>query len=283
MARSFKTPISVDGNITTNGIINVTSSAGIEGGEIRLAAPAAANTSINTSVTIDVYENKIRFFETGGTNRGYYIDLTAGGATVGTNLVSGGGGSSLIFGPIVKTGYYYSSLGTDSSSSVALASAVTGNLDLQPFYIGATATAIRIAVSVTSATVSGSVRLLIYSNASGGDYPGSLLLNAGTVSTATAGSKVITISQSLSAGLYWIGYMQVAGTGSTVLQGVSSGTGTGSGAAAMSFAVPSFTTASVTGVQNLAWRQVVASPYTPPTTFSGTTLLSTVGSIWLGF
>ena len=82
-------------NLTWNGTdlsatnIVVTNSSGDEGGEIRLAKPIT-NTSISTSVTFDVYQNKVRIFETGGSNRGGYFDISALSAGVGTNLASGG-------------------------------------------------------------------------------------------------------------------------------------------------------------------------------------------------
>ena len=65
-------------------------SAGDEGGQIFLNKPVTS-TSINSGVNIDVYQNKLRFWEDGGTNRGFYLDITAGGTGVGTNLASGGG------------------------------------------------------------------------------------------------------------------------------------------------------------------------------------------------
>jgi hypothetical protein len=89
MARIFKTGITADGDVSTKGFLKSTNSSGDEGGQIDLTKPAT-NTSITTGVTIDLNQNLLRFFETGGTNRGYYIDVTLGGANVGTNLVSGG-------------------------------------------------------------------------------------------------------------------------------------------------------------------------------------------------
>jgi hypothetical protein len=44
------------------------------------------NTSIDTGVTIDVFQNRIRFFESGGSVRGGYIDITDLQAGVATNL-----------------------------------------------------------------------------------------------------------------------------------------------------------------------------------------------------
>ena len=74
-------------DLSVSGKLNVNASSGDEGGEIFLNK-AVTNTTINGGVTIDVYRNKIRFFEQGGTARGAYIDITEGGAGVATNLLS---------------------------------------------------------------------------------------------------------------------------------------------------------------------------------------------------
>lgn len=79
-------------NTANVGKLNVTASSGDEGGEIFLAPPA--NTSLGGGITIDAYQNKIRFFEQGGSARGAYIDLTACEGGAGTNLLTGGGGGT---------------------------------------------------------------------------------------------------------------------------------------------------------------------------------------------
>ncbi len=61
-------------------------SSGDEGGEIRLNKPAT-NSTISGVTTIDMFQNKLRIFESGGTNRGVFIDLTRAASTVGTNLI----------------------------------------------------------------------------------------------------------------------------------------------------------------------------------------------------
>lgn len=88
MARSFKTPITVEGNVTANGVVQVTQASGVEGGQIELAV-APSGTLSGTNVTLDIYGNKLRFFESGGTNRGAYIDLSSTAASVGTNILAG--------------------------------------------------------------------------------------------------------------------------------------------------------------------------------------------------
>jgi len=59
--------------------------AGDEGGEIFLSTPAT-NTTIPNGVTIDVYQNRLRIFEQGGSTNGYYLEMPSGSASVGTNL-----------------------------------------------------------------------------------------------------------------------------------------------------------------------------------------------------
>jgi hypothetical protein len=80
-------------DITAQQNLRSVNSSGDEGGEIFLNK-AVTNTTLNGGVTIDVWQNRLRFFEQGGTARGYYIDISNGGAGVSTNLVGGGGSTS---------------------------------------------------------------------------------------------------------------------------------------------------------------------------------------------
>ncbi len=90
-------PSSVTLNTSTGvfsaSLLSSTQSLANEGGEIQLALPSSGST-LSTSVTIDVYQNRLRFFETGGTARGAYIDLTACSGGAGTNLLSGTGSTT---------------------------------------------------------------------------------------------------------------------------------------------------------------------------------------------
>jgi hypothetical protein len=90
------------GNINTAGVVRATGdvfgkeiwstqSSGDEGGQVNLSIPAA-NTALTGQVTIDVYQNQLRFFQ-GNSARGAYIDLTQAAIGVGTNLLAGGGGT----------------------------------------------------------------------------------------------------------------------------------------------------------------------------------------------
>lgn len=91
------------GNIDTAGQVSATGavrafelfstqSTGDEGGQLNLAL-AATNTTLSGGVVIDVYQNRVRIFESGGTNRGGYFDIANLAAGVSTNLAAGGGGT----------------------------------------------------------------------------------------------------------------------------------------------------------------------------------------------
>lgn len=74
-----------------NGVLTLPANGGDEGGEIRLGIPTS-NTTLQTRVTFDVYQDRVRFFEGSGSVKGAYIDLSQAGAGVSTllnNRVSG--------------------------------------------------------------------------------------------------------------------------------------------------------------------------------------------------
>lgn len=89
---------------------------------------------------------------------------------------------------------------------IASGTALTANRTYYvPFYVNKTTTFDRIACVTTSAfSGTATVRLGIY-NHDGANKPSTVLLDAGTVSaTAASTAYTITISQSLSAGTYWL-------------------------------------------------------------------------------
>jgi hypothetical protein len=129
------------GNVTAGTNIISANSSGDEGGEILLAKPQTNTTLSGTGVTIDVYQNRLRIFEQGGTVRGAYIDLTAAGAGVATNLLSGGA-TSASWGSITGTLSSQSDLNTALGLKAPLASPTfTGNPSLPTGTSGVTQTA----------------------------------------------------------------------------------------------------------------------------------------------
>ena len=83
----------VAGNFTAKfdntGILTLPTMGGDEGGEINFGIPAT-NTTLNTRVVVDVYQDRLRIFD--GNTKGAYIDLSQASSGVGTllnNRVSG--------------------------------------------------------------------------------------------------------------------------------------------------------------------------------------------------
>ncbi len=176
MARSFKTDVSVDGNLSTTGTANVagklslTASSGDEGGELFLNK-AVTNTTLNGGVTIDVYQDKLRFFEQGGTARGFYIDITTGGGAAGTNLVGGGTTSNSFATISTPSG---TSPVADSSTDTLTYTAAGG------LTITGDSTTDTIAFSTNAASANGASTLVIR------DSAGSFSANVITATTANA-------------------------------------------------------------------------------------------------
>ena len=119
------TPAAITGSsVTSTGNLLSTYSSGDEGGEIFLAKPQT-NTSIVTGVRIDIYQNKLRFWEDGGTNRGAYIDLTSATAGVGSNLLTGGGGGGTTTNALtIGTGLSGTSFNGSTAVTIAIDSTV---------------------------------------------------------------------------------------------------------------------------------------------------------------
>ena len=77
------------GELNITGTLRALSQGGDEGGELFLDKPVT-NTVLNGGVTIDIYQNKLRFFETGGAIRGAFIDFSTAGGGIANNLLAGG-------------------------------------------------------------------------------------------------------------------------------------------------------------------------------------------------
>lgn len=141
---------------------------------------------------------------------------------------SGGGGGS------TKELTYFKQIGTTPIESWYVAGQVNGlamttgaltvnRLYAMPFYSPRGGTLDRIGIQVTTLGASGAARLGIYSATSDTNlYPSTLVLDAGTISTATTGMKTLTISQALSANtLYWL--VLVCGTAACTIRSLAVG------------------------------------------------------------
>lgn len=106
------------------------------------------------------------------------------------------------------SGRYYLPPGVAISVNGMSAATTTGKIWFMPLLVGADATYTAICTHLQSAVASKVVRLGIYSDSNG--VPGSRVIDAGTVSTATIGTKEITINQALTAGWYWLAFISDA-------------------------------------------------------------------------
>jgi collagen type VII alpha len=107
-------------NVSIPGTIKSTYSSGDEGGEIFLNK-SATNTTLTGGVTIDVYQNRLRFFEQGGDARGYYLDITDGANGVATAL------KPTVYQKIINATAAGTSLGTVSAGASTTYSAFGTN------------------------------------------------------------------------------------------------------------------------------------------------------------
>ena len=125
--------------------------------------------------------------------------------------------SKALFG--FTSGLYYRGLGQGTNNNTPVLSETL----YVPFNISETKTFDRIAIQTGSSYVgTGAVRLGIYNNDSTTGKPSTVVLDAGTVAT-TAASTIyeITISQSLSAGAYWIAFNMQTAPATPRFQGAS--------------------------------------------------------------
>ena len=116
------------------------------------------------------------------------------------STLNGGGGIAGWSGfSKLATGYYYQ----HAIGPTGTVTATLGELRYTAFYVPNDVTVIRIGARVGTSAGGALFRMGIYS-ANSDDFPGSLVIDAGTIDCSSTGSKAITISQSLSAGLYWL-------------------------------------------------------------------------------
>ena len=100
---------------------------------------------------------------------------------------------------VLRTGHYHiTGRGSGTAQTIG-----ANTLWAIPFIVARDMTVDRIAIEVSALAEGASARLGIYNNGTN-LYPGSLLLDAGTVSVATTGIKTITINQALPKGIYWM-------------------------------------------------------------------------------
>ena len=137
--------------------------------------------------------------------------------------------------------------------SIGQATPTQNQLQAVPFYVGNPTSFNGIGVNVQVGAASTTVRLGIYADNSG--RPGALIVDAGTVSTATTGEKIASITQTLSGSIWLAAVSQVgtptlAGTNVNTLMGPDIGIDAYDGTP---LGVQGYTTSSVAGALPSPW------------------------------
>jgi len=88
-----KLTIGLADNPVVSGTLHVQATGGIEGGQIELGN-ATSSSTLAGNVVIDVYGDKLRFYEKDSPNKGAFIDLGIAGSGVSTNLLATSGGTT---------------------------------------------------------------------------------------------------------------------------------------------------------------------------------------------
>ena len=122
------------------------------------------------------------------------------------------------FQPAIVTGNYYYPIGSQTTAPIP-----ADLLYAWPIWFSSTETWTRIGIYVDTGVAATNARIGVYANGAD-NRPGALVLDAGTVSTATTGEKEITISQSLTANtVYWLAVVSDDASGMGSLQMMQAG------------------------------------------------------------
>ena len=165
--------LSVTGNVIgtigfTGASITINNApGGNEGAEIQWALPSPANTVLNTSLVQDVFQNGMRFFESGGNSRGLYMDLgnvpNGAGTAVGYRdipQVSFAGNTTIATTDAGR--HYYSTQSTSYTLTIA-------NNASQGFQVGAAITVVNQGTGNITVAQGSGVTLYLAGNATSGN------------------------------------------------------------------------------------------------------------------
>jgi hypothetical protein len=206
----------------------LTNSQANEGGEITFSIPSSG-TALTTTITMDIYQNRLRIFESGGANRGAYIDFTSCSNSVGTNLLVGSGASGLtsLNGLTASTQTF--AVGTSGSDFNISSTTSTHTFNIP--YAGAASTGL---ITTNAQTIAGTKTF-------SSTISGSITGNAGSATTATSAGTAGTANNA--------GF---AGAATTATSAGTAGTATNAGSAGTSVTAGSATTATNSGFAGAA-------------------------------
>ena len=168
-------------------VTSITAGSGLSGGTITTSGTIAldinslASTTVASTDLVPVYD----------------VSASANADCLASDIAGLGVGSI----GYRTNAYYFPYLSASVGSTTTV---TTTQIYYVPFFVRKKTTFTRIGIQVITAAGT-SARLGIYNAANG--IPTSLLLDCGTVSTASTGEKEITISQSLNVGFYFLAFV----------------------------------------------------------------------------
>jgi antitoxin component YwqK of YwqJK toxin-antitoxin module len=213
-------------NVIASGLLTVGTGIGSEGGEIQLA-PAVTGNTLTGNIVIDIYQNKLRIFENGGTTRGVYIDLSAATGGVGTNLITTPGSTTLIgltdvTASAAASGDYLKYNGSKwVNQSGVVNTADTGTVtntmlagSIADSKLSTISTAGKVSNSATTATASNTASAIVARDSSGNFTAGTITATSIATASTYIGTTQIALNRS-SANQSLDGILSVTLPGST--------------------------------------------------------------------
>jgi hypothetical protein len=159
-------------------VLKSTQSSGDEGGQLDLSTSQTNNLLSGGAVSIDIYQNKLRFFESGGAYRGVYIDLANGASSgVGTNLLNPAAASYANSAYIhANSAYEYANAlsGGTATDGVARNLANTANSTAQAAFDKANTSAGAVLVTSNVNSVSSGATIAVAIDMANVSYPGGI-------------------------------------------------------------------------------------------------------------
>lgn len=137
-----------------------------------------------------------------------------------------------------RSGYWYE---PRIGSTIVTNTYTINRLFYYPLFIQENISLDRLGAECTTAVASSTFRLGLYNSDTNG-VPSTLILDAGTIDTSTTGLKSITISQTLSAGFYFLAFAQQGGATNATMRAITSITGNWSPVASTTMSSSSYYT-----------------------------------------
>lgn len=190
---------------------------GDEGGEVWFGIPAT-NTTLNTRITVDSYQDRFRIFEGGGTGKGVFIDLASASAGAGSELITNDKAQTLTNKTLTLPSINNPRYGYTTTATAAETTTLTASSNYMQFFTGTTTQTI-VLPDVTTLVLGQSYYIENVStgnltvNSSGGNLVATVIPEATVLFTCILTSGTTAASWDAD----WHGFSTITGTGANVL------------------------------------------------------------------